>query len=682
MLPLVYAVAGFLCARIPDSLTRVFNDLGSMTSFDQYREPLFRLREIVPALVDMLHIEDAVSGEVWKNFDARLLPLVDPNLPLMVAICGGANAGKSTLFNSLLNERVSPVRGNAGSTRRVLIAVNPQMIEHKSILSSLFDPFGQTPSPVQDPVDLMTPGPPLVTVHEETPKGQILMDTPDFDTGSDDRFVNRDVAREVLEACNVLIYIVTNTTYNNLENTRFMRHILTEAGMRRCILVYNCSRTLDDRQVRAHLKTTATNLYGAAKDEYLIGCYRTDTSDAVAAGEALMRLRPVPAGEPDIMNLLADLDPRQIRERQIQTMLEAFVRHVGQVVTESKTVRDEIDLYTGALHLTLGRAVQQSLVSFPLKSIMRRLNDIWLETSPPHLKFFRGVGNLIGKPARVILSLVKPSVDGDAGENSGTAGTVDPLERIKSDLLGSAAELRDSLLAEEIIVETIAKDAIGVRLITLVDRIRLQRDLSEKELPSRHIASATGTVTVHAAAPVCSKKIRHDLDRRPWTDTAQWVIAAAKDVLDISEDTALNEELTNLVGEFRRRMNFLQKTRESFFASLNVLPATLGIAYILTTGDPVGGSGIYAKLHGLFGMHDLWALVSIPASAGIDETGRKDLSDMLEPVVKRWIENRAHIVKQVFEETIAGEVIRQMENTAADAAKLTLAVEETLASIS
>ena len=661
---------------------RVFNELSSMTSFDQYREPLFRLRDIVPGLVDMLHIEGAVSGEVWKNLDARLLPLVDPELPLMVAICGGANAGKSTLFNSLLNERVSPVRGNAGSTRRVLIAVHPEMIARKSVLSSLFDPFGQTPRPLESPKDLMAPGPPLVSAHGDIPKGQILMDTPDFDTGSDDRFVNRDVAREVLEACNVLIYIVTNTTYNNLENTRFMRQVLTEAGMRRCILVYNCSRTLDDQQVRDHLETTATNLYGGEKEEYLIGCYRTDTSDAVAAGKALMRLRPVQAGAPDIMNLLADLDPRQIRERQIQTMLEAFVRHVRQVVTESKTVQDEIDLYTGALHLTLGRAVQHSLVSFPLKRIMRRLNEIWLETSPPHLKFFRGVGNLIGKPARAILSLVKPSTDGEAREASGTAGTIDPLERIKSDLLGSAGELRDSLMAEEIIAETIAKDPIGVRLITLVDRIRVQRDLNEKELPSRHIASATGTVTVHAAAPLCSNKIRRDLDHRPWTDTAQRVVAAAKDVLDISEDAALNRELTNLVGEFRRRMNFLQKTRESFFASLNVLPATLGIAYILTTGDPVGGSGIYAKLHGLFGMHDLWALVTIPASAGIDETGRKDLSDMLEPVVKRWIENRSHIVKQVFEETIAGDVIRQMESTAADAAKLILAAEETLESIS
>ena len=185
--------------------------------------------------------------------------------------------------------------------------------------------------------------------------------------------------------------------------SRLMRRILTETGMRRCILVYNCSRTLDDRQVRDHLDTTANNLYGAAKDEYLIGTFRTGTSDAIAAGEALMHIRPVQTDSPDIMTLLGSLDPHQIRERQIQTMLEAFLRHVHKVVRESVIVRDEIELYTAALHLVLGRAVQQSLVSFPLKRIMQRMNDIWLETSPAHLKFFRGVGSLIGKPAKAIL---------------------------------------------------------------------------------------------------------------------------------------------------------------------------------------------------------------------------------------------------------------------------------------
>ena len=66
----------------------------------------------------------------------------------------------------------------------------------------------------------------------------------------------------------------------------------------------------------------------------------------------------------------------------------------------------------------------------------------------------------------------------------------------------------------------------------------------------------------------------------------------------------------------------------------------------------------------------------------MDETGRKDLSDMLEPVVKQWIENRALLVKQVFDETIAGDVIRQMENTVADAGKLIHAAKETLESFS
>ncbi len=40
-----------------------------------------------------------------------------------------------------------------------------------------------------------------------------------------------------------------------------------------------------------------------------------------------------------------------------------------------------------------------------------------------------------------------------------------------------------------------------------------------------------------------------------------------------------------------------------------------------------------------------------------------DLSDMLEPVVKKWVENRALIVRQLFEETLSGVVTRQVDET-------------------
>ncbi|MFZ0133280.1 MAG: GTPase domain-containing protein [Desulfobacterales bacterium] len=637
----------------------------SMTPFDQYQEPLARLRDLVPRLVELLEIEDAVSGAAWKNLDARLLPLLDPRLPLMVAICGGANSGKSTLFNSLLKTRLSVVRGNAGSTRRVLVAGHPAVLAREDLIAALFDPFGQHPRPLEDPAELLDPGPPLFIAHADVPRGQILMDTPDFDTGTQERYTNRDIAREVLEACNVLIYIVTNTTYNNLENTRFMRRVLTETGLRRCILVYNCSRTLSDSQVRDHLSVTATNLYGPARDDYLIGTYRTDTSDAVAAGDEFMTLRAVRQNDPAILDLLAGLDPRVIREQQIQTLLTAFRKHVRRVIAAAEITRDEIDLYGGVLQLSIVHAVQQSLVAFPLKRIMQRMNDIWLETSPSHLKFFRGVGRVIGTPARMIYSMVRMARGENGAAAEGNTAAADTLELIKSNLLAGASELRDKILAQEVIAETIAKEAEGRRLSALVDRIRMKGGRDQNELPSRHVSAATGTVIFHAAAPDCTRGSRKQVEDRPWSATAEKIVATAPEILNIAEDAALNRELTGLVEYFRRQMNFRQKTRESFFASLNVLPATLGMAYILTTGDPVGGSGIYAKLQGMFGMHDLWALVSIPASAGLDETGRQRLSDMLEPVVKKWVENRALIVRQLFEETLSGVVTRQVEETSA-----------------
>jgi hypothetical protein len=648
-----------------------------MNRFDQYHQQLHQLRDLIPRLIGLLHMQSDLEGEPWKNLDARLLPLLDPQLPLMVAICGGANSGKSTLFNSLLGIRLSPVRGDAGSTRRVLVAAHATLFAKENLIQSLFESFGNIPQPLDDPAALLETGPPLYVDHPKVPQRQVLMDTPDFDTGSDERYINRDIAGEVLEACNVLVYIVTNTTYNNLENTRFMRRILTEAGMRKCILVYNCSRTFSDRQVTAHLNTTAENLYGSAKEDYLIGYYRTDTSDAIASGQALMQLRPVRREDADIIELLSGLNPRQIRETQIQTTLAAFIEHVRHVAATGRTQTAELDLYAGILRLAVSHAVQQALLSVPIEKIIQRMHTIWLETSPPFLKLLRGVGSAIGTPARLIFSLFKAAKDG-AGAGDSRRGSVDPLEELSANMIGAAAELRDNILAEEIIAETTAKDPNGARLIELLDHVRRRRGLDDRQLPFRQTAASTGTVGMHVAAPPSTAAIRKRLEMRSWTESAEEILSKAPQILNIKDESTLERELTHLVKVFRQQMNFTQKTRESFFASLTILPATLGIAYILTTGDPVGGSGIYAKLHGLFGMHDLWALVSVPASAGLDETGRKNLSDMLAPVVGSWLDNRARIVREVFDEVIAGEVIREVEQVSDSARTLIDDIEKTL----
>jgi nicotinamide riboside kinase len=61
----------------------------------------------------------------WTHaLDVKLLPKLHPDFPLVVAICGGGSAGKSTLFNSLVGRPVSPMGGRAGLNRRVLAALN------------------------------------------------------------------------------------------------------------------------------------------------------------------------------------------------------------------------------------------------------------------------------------------------------------------------------------------------------------------------------------------------------------------------------------------------------------------------------------------------------------------------------------------------------------------------------
>ena len=151
-----------------------------------------------------------------------------------------------------------------------------------------------------------------------------------------------------------------------------------------------------------------------------------------------------------------------------------------------------------------------------------------------------------------------------------------------------------------------------------------------------------------------------------WLPVAEQIGTLVKEILDVASDKNLDQELIRLVNRFRQRMNLAQRTRESLFASLNILPATLGIAYIISTGDPVGGSGIYAKLHGLFGMHDLWALVSIPATERLDTAGRKDLTDMLGPIVGKWLDSRAAIVQTELDKAITGKVMQRIQQVVVD----------------
>ena len=77
------------------------------------------------------------------------------------------------------------------------------------------------------------------------PTNVVLLDTPDIDTGARGEYHNREQARLSLESADLFIYIFTNATYNNRDNTDFIARMLTGMGTRPCFLVYRVYASYD-----------------------------------------------------------------------------------------------------------------------------------------------------------------------------------------------------------------------------------------------------------------------------------------------------------------------------------------------------------------------------------------------------------------------------------------------------
>ncbi|MGD9366888.1 MAG: hypothetical protein PVH87_14395, partial [Desulfobacteraceae bacterium] len=82
-------------------------------------EALKNLRQNLPRAAEALNVDLGENFPHWhRTLDRKLLPRFQHDMPLVAAICGGGSTGKSTLFNALIGQPVSPVGGRAGLNRR------------------------------------------------------------------------------------------------------------------------------------------------------------------------------------------------------------------------------------------------------------------------------------------------------------------------------------------------------------------------------------------------------------------------------------------------------------------------------------------------------------------------------------------------------------------------------------
>jgi hypothetical protein len=161
-----------------------------------------------------------------------------------------------------------------------------------------------------------------------------------------------------------------------------------------------------------------------------------------------------------------------------------------------------------------------------------------------------------------------------------------------------------------------------------------------------------------------------------WSTTLQTLLARKELTQFISRE--VENSLRELAEELRRQMGLGDKLRQTAAAFLNVLPATAAITYILSTGDPVGAAGIKVKLTGFFGLHDLYALIAIPATSGMKNADRRLLEAMLVPIARAWLSDKAAAVQKIFEENLTGALIGRAAQVFDDSREILAAIDDHL----
>ncbi len=629
--------------------------------FYRLRDSLRQLRDHLPALrASIGGAGDASPPADWQlTLAHNVLPALDLPLPaLLVAICGGGSTGKSTLFNALAGKPLAQVGFKAGLTARVLLAGHPAVLAGPATAQALLHRLGEAPTPWRSADDTTRPGPPLYATSEQIPRKLLLIDTPDFDTGEGGQLLHRRLAEPVLRTAEVIVYVFSNTVYNNLSNTQFMAEVVGGVGGRPAALVYRISRAATDAEVLEHCLTVAIRLYPGPTQpngfpREVIGGDRIHESDAVAQGEASPRLIPVgplTAGR-SLEQLLESLDVAQLKAHALASDLRAIHRGAAAELVEARGELGRVGVYRRGLRQAMAQEALRSLRSFPAHEALGLATKLFLQSSPLYVRWLRATGRAFGLPFQLARKLGQ-SVARRLGGEPEAALPADPLASLTQDLLLAANELRNRLLDDALIVQVSADDP-------------LLRALREQYGPVAGMVEPVGggLFNLHIPAPRLARQQEAALLAQDWNATTQALRRAAQELVGLP--VGIEDELRALIATFRAQMRWTQRLRESFFASLGALPPLLGVTYTLLTADPVTGGGIWLQLQGMFGLNDLWALVSIPAAAGLSDRDRQQLESLLKPVFDLWFAKRLTAVVDIYARTVCAPLLKALDRAPA-----------------
>ena len=443
-----------------------------------------------------------LARQLGERLRRDLLPRLNAEAPLLLAaIAGPNNVGKSTLFNALAGERISPAHPEGGLTKQCLAVAHPETASGAGLeaLSRRYSVVavqeGESP-----PVD--SPGPVgrlYLAKPPHLPRGLVLLDTPDVDSVV---AANRERTESLLVTVDVVVFVVSRHTYQNAALVDFIREAVAHG--RPWLALYN--EAPEKALARAHLDKLSKDV-----GQPPLARYWSPHDANVEAGTAPLRPEPLDGG-PGLAALLSDRNQgaqlrRRARQASLRTALDelhsvhrAVLARATEPARLSARLRDA--LFTAGAQAALHAVPADILVeAFREELDARSRLHRWVRTP------FRGLATAVsalgrrmrrsftGAPAD---APADPTHEADAVLRDGLGRTVESLAPELAAWTGDAAgrRLLETALGEETL-RALRAPGLLVPADAPADREALHafcRELVRKELPGGFAEGALQTV--------------------------------------------------------------------------------------------------------------------------------------------------------------------------------------------
>jgi hypothetical protein len=372
----------------------------------------------------------------------KLRPQLGDDPYLIVAVAGGTNIGKSTVFNHLTGFPASRVHPDATQTKHP-VCLLPRGFLARHDLSRAFPGFELKPWASED--DAIADGPSNRLIYREDPSGTqpenlVLLDTPDVDGAL---LANWDRAKGICHAADVVIAVLTDQKYNDAAVRRFFREA-AEAD-KTVLVVFNMVEWPEDRRYcerwletfRNGTGATAAHVYAAPRDRE-------------AARSNRLTFHPLSAQADDPRRDLAGLHFGEIKLRSLRGALRRLLDPVDGVPAYLDAVEQVSAEYARALNNVRGAvSIRVDAPELPGHVV---IDEIWNWLEPRRTAFDRAVHTVYGKVGGLLVGLWPWRRDREEQEADFAQAEGEMLRKALAEIYDhlEALRSRDPVLSQEL----------------------------------------------------------------------------------------------------------------------------------------------------------------------------------------------------------------------------------------